>query len=174
LKLKQNSLCVSTVDAERVRPLRQRVLRPHQRAEELIYPGDVEPQSRHFVATNEAREVIAIASIYRQQHDRHPEIGEWRLRGMASAPEFRGTGAGSAVLLASIAYAAAISPAGLWCNARLAASDFYSHHGFVRVGEIFDIEGIGPHYLMTRLLQAKDAGAAPKLVSSEPDDTLSP
>jgi predicted GNAT family N-acyltransferase len=172
--LKQNSFCILAVDAERVRPLRQRVLRPHQRAEELVYPGDVDPQSRHFAATNEARELIAIASIYRQPHDQHPEIGEWRLRGMASAPEFRGTGAGGAVLRASICYAASISPTGLWCNARLGASDFYSHHSFVRVGAIFDIEGIGPHYLMTRMLQSEDAGDPPELVSSEPDDTLSP
>ena len=41
----------------------------------------------------------------------------------------------------------------VWCNARLVAIDFlYRSIGFKIVGEIFDIEGIGPHYYMYKII----------------------
>ncbi len=36
----------------------------------------------------------------------------------------------------------------LWCNARLLAVNFYKSVGFKIIGELFDIEAIGPHYYM--------------------------
>ena len=36
----------------------------------------------------------------------------------------------------------------LWCNARLGAVNFYKSVGFKIIGELFDIEAIGPHYYM--------------------------
>jgi ribosomal protein S18 acetylase RimI-like enzyme len=36
----------------------------------------------------------------------------------------------------------------LWCNARLGAVSFYESLGFNITGELFNIEGIGPHYYM--------------------------
>ena len=36
----------------------------------------------------------------------------------------------------------------LWCNARLVAVDFYKSLRFRIYGDIFYIEGIGPHYYM--------------------------
>ena len=36
----------------------------------------------------------------------------------------------------------------VWCNARLVAVDFYRSIGFKISGNLFDIEGIGPHYYM--------------------------
>ena len=36
----------------------------------------------------------------------------------------------------------------LWCSARVVALDFYKHLGLQTVGSEFEIEGIGPHYVM--------------------------
>ena len=36
----------------------------------------------------------------------------------------------------------------LWCNARMVAIRFYKSLGFKIIGDIFNIEGIGPHYYM--------------------------
>ena len=36
----------------------------------------------------------------------------------------------------------------VWCNARLVAVNFYKSVGFKITGELFGIEGIGPHYYM--------------------------
>jgi predicted GNAT family N-acyltransferase len=36
----------------------------------------------------------------------------------------------------------------VWCNARLIAVDFYRSLGFKISGDLFNIDGIGPHYYM--------------------------
>src|SRR4051812_41835612 len=41
------TMSIERLDAAGVRPLRQVVLRPHQRAEELVYPGDDDPRTLH-------------------------------------------------------------------------------------------------------------------------------
>jgi predicted GNAT family N-acyltransferase len=38
----------------------------------------------------------------------------------------------------------------LWCNARIAAVDFYKKHGFQTFGEKFDILYVGEHYVMLK------------------------
>ena len=40
----------------------------------------------------------------------------------------------------------------LWCKARLVAIDFYESLGFIKIGPIYEIEGIGPHYTMYKYL----------------------
>ena len=38
---------------------------------------------------------------------------------------------------------------GLWCTARTNVEGFYTHYEFKREGDVFEIEGGGPHVLMT-------------------------
>ena len=40
----------------------------------------------------------------------------------------------------------------IWCRARLVAIDFYQSIGFLKIGPIYEIEGIGPHYTMYKYL----------------------
>ena len=126
-------------------PLRQLVLRPHQRPEELSFAGDADPETRHFGAF-EGRRLVAIASIYRQDHK--GRANTWQLRGMAALPEARGRGFGAAALAACLDYARACNGALVWCNAREKAAGFYLKHGFKTVSGVFEIEGVGPHYRM--------------------------
>ena len=74
----------------------------------------------------------------------------YRLRGMATLPDAQRQGAGRAVLALCREHARAHGSALLWCNARVGALAFYRREGFVSVGERFEIEGIGPHYVMWR------------------------
>ena len=38
---------------------------------------------------------------------------------------------------------------GLWCTARTNVATFYERYDFERVGDVFEVEGAGPHVLMT-------------------------
>src|SRR4051812_35333296 len=93
---------VAPVPAAETRPLRQRVLRPHQRPEDLVLAGDDDPDSGHFAAQDVDGEVIGTASVRREPPPWAPgwAAGEpaWRLRGMATAPEARGIGIGARLL----------------------------------------------------------------------------
>lgn len=138
---------VDTISAAQTRPVRQKVLRPHQRAEELVYPGDDDVQTLHLGAVSGAGEVVAILSMYRN-NAAYPVNARWQIRGMASLPEARGTGLGRRLVEEARDRAWAIERAPIWCNARESAFGFYEKLGFARVGEIFEIKPIGPHAVM--------------------------
>jgi len=76
---------------------------------------------------------------------------------MATSPDVRGRGFATAVLDASVGHVAAEGGGELWCNARVPALGFYRRGGFEVEGEEFDIDGIGPHVVVTRTVDAAQA-----------------
>jgi GNAT superfamily N-acetyltransferase len=135
---------VREVPVAETRVLRRSVLRPHQ--------------SVAAMAADEAEGVIAVAA-YRGTSivsvgliAPSPERGGWRVRGMATAPEARGHGAGAAVLDALLSRAVARGAERVWCNARTPARRFYERAGFTVCSAQFDVPPIGPHVVMERVL----------------------
>ena len=165
------------IPAEETRQLRKRVLRPAQPVDELDYPGDEAPDTRHLGAYLDG-ELVGTASVYRepmpgtdapqpgtdapqpgtdapQPGTDAPQPGAdapaaWRLRGMATLESVRRTGVGQSLLEACIAHAIANGGTHLWCNARSPARPFYQALGFQTEGEEFELPEIGPHYRMWR------------------------
>jgi GNAT superfamily N-acetyltransferase len=137
---------VRVVPPDETVALRQRVLRPHQSVEELRAQGDGAPQ----VAVYLDGVVVACASVRPEPMPGDPRDGDWRLRGMASAPDVRGQGYGAAALQGAVEYATERGARRLWCNARSAAVGFYERYGWRTVGEEFHLDPIGPHYVMVR------------------------
>lgn len=141
---------IKQISPEQARPVRQRVLRPHQRPEELVYPGDDDADTFHLGAVD-ADQVLAILSMYRHAQPPTDPFGEpraWRIRGMASIPEVRGTGLGKRLVEHARDRVWTVSRDPIWCNARESAFGFYEKLGFVIVGGVFEIEAIGPHAVM--------------------------
>lgn len=72
----------------------------------------------------------------------------YRLRQMGTLPEFRGLGVGRALLDAAYPLLRELGGTVLWCDARLAAVDFYRANGLATLGPEYDVPLVGPHYLM--------------------------
>lgn len=144
---------VRAVDAAAVRPLRLRVLRPHQTLAEMAYPGDEEPLALH-VAACDVGGPVAVATIAPGGHPAGAACGDWRIRGMATDPAYRGRGLGARLLARCLAHASAAGGGRVWCFARVGARSLYERAGFAAEGEVFDLEDIGPHLLMSRPLPA--------------------
>ena len=144
---------VEPVTAREVRPLRGAVLRPGQPPEALVYPGDDLPGALHAAVRDEDGSIVGVASIAPEPHPRNPRAGDWRLRGMATAPEARGRGLGAALLSACIAHARERGGERVWCNARTTAEGFYAREGFTVEGERFELPDIGLHALMSLSLR---------------------
>ena len=122
------------------RPLRQQVLRPHQAVEEL---AGHEPAGAVAFGAFQGSELVAVGLV-----GRDGEPGDWRVRGMATAPRARGQGAGSAVLHALVQHAIAHGARRIWCNARTPALTLYQRAGFVVASDEFELPDIGPRYRM--------------------------
>lgn len=133
--------------------MRQAILRPGMPVESLVYPGDDSQKTFHrgtFDHTDDGEgALVCIISMYDEPVP-GTDAPAWRIRGMATLPEHRGRGLGAALAEASIAHAHGIRRAPVWCNARTGAAGYYEGLGFARVGDEFEIEGIGPHFVMVR------------------------
>jgi len=137
---------IREITADQTRPVRQRVLRPHQHADELVYPGDDAHDSFHLGAY-QGDTLSAILSMYRAPKP-DEQAPAWRIRGMASIREARGSGLGRLLVEHARERVWAVDRTPIWCNARESAFGFYHKLGFVIEGGIFEIEGIGPHAVM--------------------------
>jgi len=67
---------------------------------------------------------------------------------MATAPQVRGRGAGSAILHALVQHAIAHGAKRVWCHARTPALTLYQRAGFVVASDEFEEPNIGPRYRM--------------------------
>ena len=84
---------IQRITPEQTHQLRQKVLRPHQVVEEMVYPLDQEPGSFHLGVLREGV-VLGIISVYPESTEGHLNSGSWRIRGMAVEPDLQGQGLG--------------------------------------------------------------------------------
>lgn len=131
------------IPVEHTRALRREVLRPHQQLQEL---AATEAAEVFAVGVREADELVAVGLIAPDRDSGRTRA--WRVRGMCTAPGFRGHGAGAAALQALLAHAAAHGAHVVWCNARTPARGFYERAGFRQTSGVFELPPIGPHVVM--------------------------
>lgn len=145
------TLTIRPITAAETRPLRQAILRPHQRAEELVYRGDEAPDTLHAGAFHQGR-LVGVASVARNACPRADFPIPWQLEGMATTPEVRGMGYGRALIEACLAHIATNGGETVWCNGRTSAAGFYTILGFHPIGEEF-VTQTGPHYVFWRPIE---------------------
>jgi ribosomal protein S18 acetylase RimI-like enzyme len=133
---------IGEVSLEETRALRRAILRPHETIESL---ADHEPADAFAVGAFDDDELVAVGFVAPEG-----EPGAWRVRGMATAPEARGNGAGTAVLDALLRHAIARGATRVWCNARTPARSLYERAGFRTISEAFELPHMGPHFVMER------------------------
>ena len=127
--------------------IRHRVLRPNQLLEDCDYPNDRNPDSFHLGAFD-GEDLIAIGSFYAERNENIVAWKQYRLRGLATIPEFQRKGIGKHILKFGLEHLQNNKADVLWCNARSTAGLFYKKLGFGEFEESFEVEGIGPHQLM--------------------------
>lgn len=151
---------VHIIPASEVLPLRQIILRPYTvKLEECVYSGDDAPETAHFGAIEDgSSELAGIASIYNEAPP--PEIGletskgrAWRLRGMGTRERHRRRGCGRELISVALNHARSLGGELVWCNARKNAIPFYINQGFEKHGELFEVEHIGPHIVMSKRIE---------------------
>ncbi len=88
---------IKEINADETRELRQLTLRPHQKSDQLIYPGDYDNKTVHFGLFYNDK-LSGIASIYNEPMKGEENEYSWRLRGMATTQDIRGKGFGKELM----------------------------------------------------------------------------
>ena len=160
----QAEIRVEAVPRKLTLALRQRVLRPHQRLEELGVPGELDPGAVHLAALLPDGTVVGTAVLLPERFAPMPDRADaWRLRAMATDERWRGRGVGRLVLDRAVEHVAARGGGLLWCHARVPARAFYTRAGFTVVGEPWQEPFIGPHVAMYREVTPAGAIGAPEV-----------
>jgi predicted GNAT family N-acyltransferase len=134
---------VDEVAAEVTYELRRAILRPD--GGEITWAGDEDPATFHLAARSGDRVVGVVRLSPASCPWRPGATAPWQLRGMATDPAVRGTGAGRSLVDGGLARVAARGGDLVWCHARSAATGFYERMGFAVVTEPYERPGIGPH-----------------------------
>jgi len=137
------TVAVDEVAAEFTYGLRKAILRPD--GGEVVWAGDEDPRTFHLAARSGERIVGVVRFSPAPCPWRDDASAAWQLRGMATDPSVRGSGAGRALLVDGLERVAARGGDLVWCDARVTAAGFYERFGFTVVTEPFDKPGIGPH-----------------------------
>jgi GNAT superfamily N-acetyltransferase len=153
---------VREVTADDVLALRMSELRAGMPASESRFPGDDEPTTFHAGVIRDGA-IVCVASMYREVlppldasfvtpsfETVPPSAAIWRLRGMATHPSARNTGAGRRILTWCMGRIRTHGGELVWCNARVGAIGFYENCGWMIVSDEFDIPTAGPHRVMIR------------------------
>lgn len=120
--------------ADETHPLRRRVLRDGTPSDVVVFDGDELDSTFHLGFRTDQGDVVGVSTwLARNYPDRPADVG-YQLRGMATDPTHRGTGAGAAMLLAGIDRCRDLGATLVWARARDTALGFYTRHGFATVG----------------------------------------
>lgn len=148
----QPDIEVLPIPPEQTHVLRHTVLRQHQTLEEMVYPGDTLETTLHLGAFRSFEalptEHVGIVTLSSEPMPGASVEGDWRLRGMAVAASAQGMGVGRMIVERALLEASDRGVKRIWCKARVSAMGFYEKLGFAAAGDVFEIAGIGPHYVM--------------------------
>ncbi len=160
---------IRQLDIRDVLELRHMVLRPHQSIDDCLYPSDGEVSTFHVGAFLDEK-LISIVSFNQENceifSDELPEtladksmgdlelgnLKQYRLRAMATLPEYRKLGAGRQVVAFGENILKQRAVNFLWCKGRVNVTDYYKRLGFKPYGEPFDYPPIGMHIVLTKTL----------------------
>ena len=135
------TVSVEESDADTTYPLWRDVLR-----EGRPVPRLEDPDGTFHLAARAAGRLVGVVRFSPAGCPWRPAArAPWQLRGMATDPGVRGTGAGRALVAEGLARVTAHGGDLVWCDARVPAVGFYERMGFVVVTEEFIKPEGGPH-----------------------------
>ena len=140
------------VDVELIRPLRSLILRPGQPVESTDYDKDKDNTTLHYAVLKNGT-ALCIATFYPEPMEDVSSTRAYRLRGMATYPDFRRLGLASNLMHKAMTDLRHEGCDLLWCKARLVAIEFYESLGFMKIGPMYEIEGIGSHFIMYKKIK---------------------
>ena len=125
--------------------LRRALLRDGTSSDVVVFEGDDEPSTFHLGAMRDG-ELVSISTWIRRRYRDLPQHPAHQLRGMATVPSARGTGASAELLQDGLARCSASGSDVVWARARTRAVSFYERHGFETRGhEYVDLTTGLPH-----------------------------
>ena len=150
---------------EEIQQLRNEVLWPHKTFENCILETDRLPSTFHFGVQLDGL-TVATVTLQQEKTDKLKQDSskgvsqgavqenQYRLRARAVREGSRGQGFGDAIVEAGLNHLRALGVEVVWCDARVAALNFYRRLRFEELEEEYEIPIIGLHRFMWKVLSS--------------------
>ncbi len=139
---------IKLISSEQTYPLRLEVLWSHLSQEKQCRLNIDDLSTTFHVGATQDEQVVCIGTFLKQSHRDFSREYQYRLRAMATHPNYRGQGWGKKLMVFAIEELKHRKQQLLWCDAREVALDFYAKLGFQTIGEAYIVPHIGVHKLM--------------------------
>lgn len=127
--------------------VRHPVLRAGKPIETCHFEGDDLATTHHFgIFDNE--NLVGVVTVLHNSSSLFEEEQQFQIRGMAVLDQYQKKGFGEQLLYHAEAFIGMQSANLLWFNARESALGFYEKLGYKKTGNLFEIPGVGPHFVM--------------------------
>jgi GNAT superfamily N-acetyltransferase len=132
-------------------PIRHIVLRAGKPIESCQFNGDELVSTLHF-GYYLNHQIIGVISIFEIDNSHFIAQKSFQIRGMAVLPTFQKQGIGEALVKEAEKFCTTQKADLIWFNARTTAVGFYKKMRYEIVGAEFEINEVGPHFLMFKKL----------------------
>lgn len=136
---------------EEIQQLRNEVLWPHKTFENCILETDRLSTTFHFGVKVKGL-TVATVTLQQEGSSKLRQEKQYRLRAMAVREGYRGQGYGDAIVEAGLNHLRELGVEVVWCDARVAALNFYRRLHFNELEEEYEIPIIGMHRFMWKEL----------------------
>ncbi len=142
---------IKAISATETIRVRQPILRPGLPVETCVFKGDELKSTIHLGAYYNDQ-LIGVVTYMKNNTSIFETNYQYQLRGMAVLSNFQKKGIGKLLLEKGEQILKDKNTELIWCNARKVAVPFYEKKGFTITGNLFNIPGVGPHYVMQKTL----------------------
>jgi ribosomal protein S18 acetylase RimI-like enzyme len=142
---------IQKINSTETYPVRHIVLRAGKPIESCQFDGD-ELVSTHHFGYYLNNQIIGVISLFEIKHEQFVAQKSFQIRGMAVLPSFQKQGIGEALVKEAEKFCTTQKADLIWFNARTTAVGFYQKMGYEIVGSEFEINEVGPHFLMFKYL----------------------
>jgi len=151
--MEPSNVQLQMLQPEEIQQLRNEVLWPHKTFENCILDTDRLPSTFHFGVQLQGL-TVATVTLQQENSSKLPQEKQYRLRAMAVREGYRGQGFGDAIVEEGLRYLATLGIEVVWCDARVAALNFYRRLQFEELEEEYEIPIIGLHRFMWKVLSS--------------------
>lgn len=142
-------ITIQPISTEETYKIRKEILRKDIPLTEKI-DGDFDNTTLHLGLFTDDK--LVCVATFMQNDSQHFNGLQYRLRGMATLNEYQHRGFGKLILEKAEQLLKKRNVTILWCNARVVALNFYKNCNFEIIGEEFDVNLVGAHFVMYKYL----------------------
>ena len=145
-------LVARIISSQETRSLRHLVLWTHLPSPDVCVIDIDNREDAFHVGIFDQHRLVSIGSFFTMESPRLKMKPQYRLRAMATDPDYRRMHAGRLLIDFAVERLRNENIQVLWCDARLIAVPFYESLGFNKEPDVYDVPLIGPHHFMWRAL----------------------